>query len=49
MEMSDTQGYVLPCGRDMEVVWERLDQPAPVWVTLMISPASTALRLGRVW
>lgn len=25
MEMSDTQGYVLPCGRDMEAVWERLD------------------------
>lgn len=25
MEMSDAQGYMLPCGRDMETVWERLD------------------------
>lgn len=25
MEMSDTQRYMPPCGRDMETVWERLD------------------------
>jgi uncharacterized alkaline shock family protein YloU len=25
MEMSDAQGYMLPCGRDVEAVWERLD------------------------
>ncbi|MET8186846.1 Asp23/Gls24 family envelope stress response protein [Streptomyces sp. NPDC005246] len=25
MEMSEAQGYVLPCGRDMETVWERLE------------------------
>lgn len=25
MEMSDAQGYMLPCGRDVETVWERLD------------------------
>ncbi|MEW2087307.1 Asp23/Gls24 family envelope stress response protein [Streptomyces sp. NPDC005283] len=25
MEMSDAQGCMLPCGRDMETVWERLD------------------------
>lgn len=25
MEMSDAQGYVLSCGREMETVWERLD------------------------
>ncbi|MFJ7949624.1 Asp23/Gls24 family envelope stress response protein [Streptomyces sp. NPDC096354] len=24
MEMSEAQGYVLPCGREMETVWERL-------------------------
>ncbi|MEU9014990.1 Asp23/Gls24 family envelope stress response protein [Streptomyces sp. NPDC048479] len=23
--MSDAQGYMLPCGRDVETVWERLD------------------------
>ncbi|MFD7229199.1 Asp23/Gls24 family envelope stress response protein [Streptomyces sp. NPDC059881] len=25
MEMSDARSYVLPCGRDVEAVWERLD------------------------
>ncbi|MET8436053.1 Asp23/Gls24 family envelope stress response protein [Streptomyces sp900116325] len=25
MEMSEAQGYVLACGREMETVWERLD------------------------
>ncbi|MGX1884829.1 hypothetical protein [Streptomyces sp. NPDC055287] len=26
MEMNDAQGYTLPCGREIEMVWERLDR-----------------------